>query len=140
VVDVFCEIAKHVSLGNEFRTGDLPAALFQDAEGVRLVDCLAPTDGNVTDRLVVALDRPDPETRLWAAYAVSRRLPLPDPVLVRLARDLDDPSADLRARLRWIFTVEAPLSAPVRTAVAAHDRELADTLAAAEHGRRSFLR
>jgi hypothetical protein len=78
------------------------------------------------------LDHPDLQTRLWAAYALSRRLPLSDAILLRLAADLDDPSPDMRERLRWTFAVSAPVSTAVREAVAAHDPELAGTLVAHE--------
>src|SRR5438046_2951766 len=36
----------------------------------------------------------DPTTRVWAAHALSRPLPPPDAILVRLAADLDFPSND----------------------------------------------
>jgi hypothetical protein len=129
-VDVMCEIPRHESLRDEFGADDLPRALFENPEGIRLVDCLSPADPRVSDRLVAGLDGPDLQTRLWAAYALSRRLPLSDAILVRLAADLDDPSPDMRERLRWTFTASAPVSAAVRDAVAARDPELGDTLVA----------
>ena len=138
-VDVMCEIPRHASLRDEFASDDLSPALFDDAEGVRLVDCISPADPRVTDRLAAALDRPDPATRLWAAYALSRRLPLPDPILIRLATDLNDPSDDLRTRLRWIFTTQSPLSGAVRRAVADHDPVLARELEARAPRKRSFF-
>jgi hypothetical protein len=116
----------------EFRADDLPPALFENPEGIRLVDCLSPADPRVSDLLVAGLDHPDLQTRLWAAYALSRRLPLSDAILLRLAADLDDPSPDMRERLRWTFAVSAPVSTAVREAVAAHDPELAGTLVAHE--------
>jgi hypothetical protein len=139
VADVMCEIPRHEPLRDEFDSGDLPPALFADAEGVRLVDCLSPSDSRVSDRLVASLDRPDPTLRLWAAYALSRRLPLSDDILVRLAADLDDPSPDLRDRVRWIFRMEAPLSGEVRRAVAARDAELAASPGVGGRRRRRWL-
>jgi hypothetical protein len=136
VVDVVCEIPRHESLRDEFGSGDLPAALFAHPEGIRLVDCLSPADPRVSDRLVPCLDHPDLTARLWAAYALSRRLPLPDAILVRLAADLNDPSDELRERLRWIFTTQAPLSPVVHGAVAARDPELARSLRPHEEPRR----
>jgi hypothetical protein len=139
VVDVMCEIPRHQPLRDEFGADDLPLGLFADPEGIRLVDCLSPEDPRVSDRLVAALDDPNPATRLWAAYALSRRLPLPDAILVRLAADLDGTSNDLRERLRWIFRVQTPLSAAVRRAVAARDPELAEALGPHEPHRRRFF-
>ena len=141
-VDVMCEIPRHQPLRDDFGSDDLPPALFQSPEGIRLVDCLAPSDPRVSDRLGVSLDLPDAKTRLWAAYALSRRLPLKDAILLRLAADLDDPSDELRERLRWIFQVQTPLSSAVRAAIAARDPALADAIArrqAPERKRRGFL-
>jgi hypothetical protein len=128
VVDIMCEIPKHEPIGDAFRSEDLPDALFHDPEGIRFVDCLSPADPHVSARLVPALDGPDPAARLWASYALSRRLPLDDALLIRLTAHLSDP--DLRDRLRWIFMVQPRLSPAVRRAVAAHDPELADELRA----------
>src|SRR5206468_1321202 len=47
VVDVMCEIPRHESLRNEFGADDLPPALFEHPEGIRLVDCLSPSDPRV---------------------------------------------------------------------------------------------
>jgi hypothetical protein len=41
----------------------------------------------------------------------------------------DDPSQDLRERLRWIFKAQKPLSERVRRAIATRDRALAEELA-----------
>jgi hypothetical protein len=139
VVDVMCEIPRHESLRDEFGSADLSSALFDHPEGIRLVDCLSPSDPLVTDRLAASLDRPDPTTRLWAAYALSRRLPLFDAILVRLATDLDDPSNDMRERVRWILRAQAPLSNAVRQAVAARDPGLADALAPEPPRKRGFF-
>jgi hypothetical protein len=103
------------SLRGDFGSDDLPARALREPEGIRLVDCLAPSDPHVSDRLVASLDLPDVKTRLWAAHALSRRLPLKDAILLRLAADLGDPSDELRERLRWIFQVQTPLSSAVRS-------------------------
>ncbi|MFN8545989.1 MAG: hypothetical protein U0807_17540 [Candidatus Binatia bacterium] len=134
VVDIMCEISKHERIGDAFASDDLPEPLFQHPEGIRLVDCLSPADGRVSARLVPHLDDADVSARLWAAYALSRRLPLADVILVTLARHLADPSTDLRERLAWIFRTQRPLSDDVRAAVRASDPGLAGALQA--RGRR----
>jgi hypothetical protein len=121
VVDITCEISKHEFIGNAFDADDLPVLLFWNAEAIRLVDCLSPMDERVTARLVTGLDSKDLSTRQWAAYALSRRLPLEDETLVKIASHLADPSPDLRTRLQWIFMNQGRLSDEVREAVATHD-------------------
>lgn len=131
VVDIVCEIAKHEPVGDTFDSTTLPSGLFQSPEGLRLVTCLSPRDPRVSARLVDALGSEVDSTRLWAGYALSRRLPLDREILLRLAPHLKDPSPDLRARLRWIFVAqaaEAPLGEDVRRAVAAYDPGLAAEL------------
>jgi hypothetical protein len=130
VVDIMCEITKHQLLADEFRSRDLPDRLFDDAAGIRFTDCLAPVDRRVSARLVPGLDSADLSTRLWAAYALSRRLPLEDPILIRLASHLRDESADLRERLRWTFIAQAPVSDHVLEAVETTDARLAEDLRA----------
>jgi hypothetical protein len=124
VVDIMCEIAKHETIGGEIRSEELPDRLFRDAEGIRLLDCLAPTDHDVTPRLLAGLRVPDEATRLWAAYALSRRLPLPDDVLRDLATFADDPSPAMRARVGWVLQAQRRPEA-VRTADRARDGRLA---------------
>jgi hypothetical protein len=128
VVDIMCEITKHEPIGSQFRSEDLPEALFQEAEGYRLLDCLGPTDRRVSARLIPGLDDPDISGRLWAAYALSRRLPLDDATLKTLAAHLNDASPDLRARLEWIFKAQGSLSSGVRDAVRDRDPQLATNL------------
>jgi hypothetical protein len=106
IVDIECEIAKHVPVGQAIRSEDLPEALFVKAEGIRLVDCVAPADPRVNRRLAAALDDPDLSIRLWAAYALSHRLPLEDAVLSRLADRADDESSEMCARVAWIFEAQ----------------------------------
>lgn len=129
VLDTLCEISKHEFIGDRFGSEDQPVRLFESDDGIRLVDCVSPTDRRVSIRLVAGLNNPDLSTRLWTGYSLSRRLPLAHPILLELARHLDDPSSDLRERLRWIFKVQRPLAEPVRRAVAASDRALAGELA-----------
>lgn len=121
VVDVMCEISKRQFLGDALRSDDLPDPLFRDAEGLRLVDCVSPVDRAITARLATGLDSSDPSVRGWAAYALSRRLPLPDAILLRLAGHLADPSPEVRERVRWIFRADRAVSDDVRRAVATAD-------------------
>jgi len=139
VVDIMCEIPRHEFIGNEFRSADLPERLFADAEGIRFVDCLSPVDERVSARLVPGLDSADVAMRLWAGYALSRRLPLDDAILTKAADHLDDPSSDLRERLRWILKAQAPLSEAVRRVVEAHDPVLAAELRPREKRRRGLF-
>jgi len=124
VVDIMCEIAKHEPIGGEIASDELPDALFRDAEGIRLVACLAPTDPRVTPRLLAGLRVPDEATRLWAAYALSRRLPLPDDVLRELAAFKDDASPAMRERVEWVLRVQ-PLPERAEPAPRTQDRRLA---------------
>jgi hypothetical protein len=92
VVDIMCEIAKREPLGDAIPSSDLPDAFFETAEGIRFVDCLAPSDERITARIVPALDsKNNVWMRLWAGYAISRRLPLDDDVLRSLAKHLREP-------------------------------------------------
>ena len=115
--DIMCEITRHEPLHDVFSAGAFAPELFTRAEGIRVVDCLGPVDETVTPRLLPALDSPDLLTRLWAAFALSHRLPLDDDALLALSRHLDDPSADVRARLEWIFRAQRPRDREVRSAV-----------------------
>jgi hypothetical protein len=136
VVDIMCEIPRHEPLRDEFDADELPAVLYSNAEGIRLLTCLAPTDPHVSERLLPPLDSADVSTRLWAAYALSERLPLDDPILLRLATYLDDSNADLRERVRWILRTQRPLPDAVRGAVARRDPEVAGMPDAAKPARR----
>ncbi len=109
-VDIACEITKHESLSDEFKSEDLPERLFRDAEGLRLVRCLSPNDNRISERLLTGLDSSDVSTRLWAAYALSARLPLDDAIRQKVASHLDDPPEDLHVRLQWILDTQG--SAP----------------------------
>lgn len=116
LVDVTCAITQHEPVGDAFHSPDLPDLLFQRAEGLRLVTCLAPPDAALNARLLAALDDGDESVRAWAAYALSRRLPLDDATMVRLASRADDESADVRERIRWILAAQALPSEPLRHA------------------------
>jgi hypothetical protein len=139
-VDVMCEITKHLPLGHEFGSGDLSERLFQNAEGIRLIDCLSPADHRVDERLAACFDDPDPSLRVWAAYVLSRRLPLPDAVLVKLAGHLSDPAADVGERLRWVFKAEVRLSDEVRRALRASHPGFAEELPSKGDRRQGALR
>jgi hypothetical protein len=128
VVDVLCESSARQSIGDQFRSADLPDGLFRDAQGLRLVACLSPPDARISQRLVAGLDSPDAWARRWAAYALSRRLPLQDAVLKQLADHLDDPSTDVQERLRWLFRAQRPLPDDIRAAIAVRDPLLAEDL------------
>lgn len=122
IVDIECEIAKHVPVGDAIRSADLPGVLFTLAEGIRLVDCVAPADRRVDARLAAALDDPDRATRLWAAYALSRRLPLDEAVVSRLADRADDESSEMRERVRWILEAQRNLPFEKRMELRAAER------------------
>jgi hypothetical protein len=139
VVDIMCEIPRHASLRDEFDADDLSLLHFVNAEGIRLIVCINPTDPRVSTRLASSLGDPNLSTRLWAAYALSERVPLDDATLVRLAWHLNDPSADVRERLRWIFATQAPLSEPVHVAVAALAPDLVRPLPATKRRRGWWL-
>jgi hypothetical protein len=139
VVDVMCEITKHEFIGNQFTSADLPDALFRDAEGIRLISCLEPPGDAVSARLAAALDSDNAELRLWAAHALTRRLPLPDPVLFTVVRHLRVPAPDMNERLRWIFMAQRPLPRDVRSALATEAPELVGD-AAAPQRRRGWFR
>ncbi len=125
IVDVECEIAKHAPVGDAIRSDDLPGAVFASAEGLRLVDCVRAADERVSRRIAAALTDDDASTRLWAAYALSRRLPLSDAVLLRVTERLTDRTPGMRERLHWILANQPHSSRSVRTAAVARDPELA---------------
>lgn len=136
VVDIACGLTRHVPAGAGLRSEEIPEQLFQHAEGFRLLDCLSPTDPRLSERMLAGLGSIDESTRRWAAYVLSRRLPLDDTVLEALARRLHDPCADVRNRLQWIFEAQLPLSADVLAAIRERDPALANTLAARSRERK----
>ena len=129
VVDIGCELAKYdAPAGAALRSEEIPEQLLWHPEGFRLLDCLSPADPRVSVRMLAGLENIDESTRLWAAYALSRRLPLDDTVLRALAQRLNDPSAGVRDRVRWIFGAQVPLSPTVLAAIRERDPRLAKTL------------
>src|SRR5207245_8896022 len=48
LVDVTCAITQHEPAGGAFRSADLPDVLFQRADGLRPVACLAPPEPGMT--------------------------------------------------------------------------------------------
>ena len=128
-VDIMCEISKHERLGDVFTSKDLSSEFFTSAEGIRFVDCLAPTDRAVDARLVASLDSPDVSARVWAAYALSHRPALTDEELMRIATHLSGATAEEREQLHWLFYSQpGRLSPKVRKAIAARDPQLAAVL------------
>jgi hypothetical protein len=130
-VDVMCEIVKYESLRDDFDDDDLPARLYADAEGLRLVACLAPADPRISPRVLPALRGSDPVQRQWAAYALTQLRPSDPTVLAQLVPYLRDPSPDIAARIRWLFQAQAPLPPAVLRAMEEIDRPPPD------HGRTS---
>jgi hypothetical protein len=124
-VDVMCELPKHAAVGDQFRSADLPDALFREAAGIRMVSCLAPPDPAVGARLAAALTADDAELRMWAAHTLSRRLPLAEPVLMTVLGHLNDPEPQVRERVRWIFLGQSPLPKAVLRALEERDPALA---------------
>lgn len=129
VADIACELARYAPAGASLKLADIPEQMFLHWEGFQLLDCLAPRDPQLSAKIVDGLKDIDESIRSWAAYALSRRLPLADDVLLRLADSLDDPSPGVRQRVRWIFTVQKPRAPRVLAVVRERDPELAKTLA-----------
>jgi hypothetical protein len=136
VVDIMCEITKHEPLGDAFTSGDLPSSLFRIPEGLRMIDCLAPKDPATTPRLLASLDDPDVVVRLWAAFAVSRRLPLDEDAQKKLAWHLGDSSDELRERVRWTIRAQGVATPAVLDDVRRRDTVLAASLVAPDAKRR----
>lgn len=134
VADIGCELSQYTPTGTDLRPEDIPDQLLWHAEGYRLLDCLAPADRNISQRMLRGLGNIDEATRVWTVYALWRRRPLDDVVLVRLAAALNDSSADVSGRVRRIFHAEAPLSPAVIEAVRERDADLANSLSAREDG------
>jgi len=109
-VDIMCEITKRESLHADFSADDIPPLLYLDADGFRLLACLAPSDPHLPSRMLRGLESADPAVRTWAAYAIAQLLPLDDAVLEGLVSYLDDPSPEIEARMRWVFQAQGTLS------------------------------
>lgn len=128
VVDITCEITKHEPLGDAFTSRDLPASLFAIPEGLRMIDCLSPRDAGTTPRLLASMDDPDVVVRLWAAFAVSRRLPLDEAAQTKLAWHLGDESPEVRERVRWTFRAQGATTPQVLDELRRRDPALAASL------------
>ena len=129
VADIGCELSQYTPTGNELRAEDIPDQLLWHAEGYRLLDCVSPSDPRINSRILSGLENIDDSTRAWAVYALWRRRPLEDKVLLAMARRLNDSSIDVSDRVRRVFHAEAPLSAEVLAAIRERDADLAKTLA-----------
>jgi hypothetical protein len=110
VVDIMCEITKRESLHTDFGADDIPSLLYLDADGFRLVACLAPSDPRLPSRILRGLESVDPSIRMWAAYAIAQLLPLDETVLERLVPYLNDPLPEIAGRMRWVFQAQGTLS------------------------------
>jgi len=117
VVDIMCEITKRESLRADFRMEDFPPQLYLDADGYRLLACLAPTDRRLPTKLVRGLESTDPYIRMWSAYAVAQLVPLDEPVLQRLVPYLGDRSPEIANRVRWVFQAHGTLPKSVAKAI-----------------------
>ncbi len=117
VVDVTCAITTHESLHADFNADDISAAVYDDAQGLRLLSCLAPSDPRVAPPLVAALRSGDPERREWAAYALTQLRPTDETVLVELVPYLRDPSPGIAERIRWLLRAQNPLPAATERAI-----------------------
>src|SRR5579862_8426867 len=127
VADIACELSKYVPAGTGLRVEDLPGLLFWDSEGYRMLDCLAPADPRLSAHMLVGLGSGDEATRVWAAYALSHRLPLDHTVLLALTQRLTDPSPAVRTRVQWIFQAQLPLASDVLAVIRERDPLFAKT-------------
>ena len=117
VVDVMCAITKHESLRADFDADDVSASVYADAQGLRLLSCLAPSDPRVSPPVAAELRSTDPVQREWAAYTLTQLRPTDEAVLGRLVPYLRDPSPAVAERIRWLFRVQDPLPAAVERAI-----------------------
>jgi hypothetical protein len=117
VVDIMCEITKHEPLGADFTSNDIAARAYEDAHGLRLLSCLAPTDPRVGPRVLPALQSSDPERRQWAAHTFTRLMPRDPEVLRRLVPYVRDPSPEVAGRIRWLFQASGKLPRDVERVI-----------------------
>jgi hypothetical protein len=123
-VDVVCAITTHESLRDDFDADSFSPMFYSDAQGIRLLSCLAPSDPRVSPPVAAALRSTDPVQREWAAYTLTLLRPSDPAVLVRLVPYLRDPSPAVAERIRWLFRVQDPLPASVAEAIRAVDPAL----------------
>jgi len=117
VVDIMCEITKHATLRKDFAATDIPDAVYADAQGLRLISCLAPTDPRVAMHVAAALDSPDTARRQWAAHALTRLQPRDADLLEQLVPYLRDPSPEVATRINWVLQSNGDLPRSVRRAM-----------------------
>jgi hypothetical protein len=103
VVDIMCEVTKHVPLRDAFDADDIAPATYRDPQGLRLISCLAPQDRRVARRVVAAMDTPDPVRRQWAAHALTTLRPDDEKTLLTLVPYLRDPSDEVVNRVEWVL-------------------------------------
>ena len=113
LVDIMCEITKHESLRGDFNADNIPAPVYNDADGLRLLSCLAPADPRVTTRVVRQLKSSDPASRQWAAHTVTQLIPRDEDTLTELVPYVRDPSPEVAERIRWLFQAQERLPAGV---------------------------
>ncbi|MEO8603809.1 MAG: HEAT repeat domain-containing protein [bacterium] len=123
VVDIMCEITKHEPLHADFKVGDIPPAVYANAQGLRLVSCLAPTDRRVATRVAAALDSPDTPRRQWAAHALTRLQPRDPELLERLVPYLRDPSPEVASRIAWLLQSNGRMPRNVTRAIRVQDEQ-----------------
>ncbi len=111
-VDVMCEIITYEPLRDDFTADDLPAEIYADAHGLRLLACLAPADPRISPRVLPALRSADIYQRQWAAYALTQLRPTDPHVLAQLIPYRHDPSPHVAACVRWLLQVQAPSPTP----------------------------
>jgi hypothetical protein len=117
VVDVTCAITTHESLQTDFDAEDISASVYSDAQGLRLVSCLAPADPRVAAPVAAELRSADPVQREWAASALTQLRPTDEAVLAELVPYLRDPSPGVAERIRWLFRAQDPLPAATARAI-----------------------
>jgi hypothetical protein len=134
VVDIMCEITKHSSLRGDFSADDIPLPVYRDAQGLRLLSCLAPSDRRVSPYIVPALRSTDWMTRQWAAYTLTRLKPTDEAVLEQLVPYIHDP--DIGPRIRWLIQAQDDLPKGLRRKIGEIDPALLQTADAASYWRK----
>jgi len=123
VVDIMCEITKHASLRKDFTARQIPDEAYGDAQGLRLIACLAPKDPKVAARVVASMTTPDVPRRQWAAHALTRLQPRDEDLLERLVPYLHDPSPEVATRVSWVLQSSGSQPRSVRRAIEEFERE-----------------
>jgi len=124
-----CEISKRDHVGDRFASKDVLAAFFASAEGIRFVDCLAPSDPAIDARLLAPLDARDEATRIWPAFVRLHRSLLSQEDFAGIASHLNDRSLEVREHPRWLlYSRGTSLSPRVRSVIRERDPLLAAAL------------